>query len=338
MAGRVVLVGCGNIANAHARAITPLAGRLAFTAVYDADPARAAAFAEEHGLPVYSGTWEQLLEDVNVDAVDLCLPHHLHRELSIAALNAGKHVVCEKPLALNLADADAMIEAAHRNGRALIPVHNQQFGGPIREMKRLLDAGALGEVYLVETNGIEGPDTVNVRPWLAGEAEGGVAMAQTVHYSYLCQHLLGPITRVSCFTSTKGIAHMKAPVTSIILLEFASGVIGEMTSTFAQGGGGLEHRITVYGTEGYATRQFGKLEVVSERAYGDRQPHVQEFPRDQYANEFTFVLEQLADAIEGKPFTLSGEEGRAAIEVIVGAYQSAQTGAAVTLPLQRQEA
>ncbi len=334
MAGRAVLVGCGNIARVHARAITPLRDRLTFTFVFDADPARAAAFAEEHGLRVYPGSWDDLLADASVDAVDLCLPHHVHRALTIAALDAGKHVVCEKPIALTLEDADAMIEAARRNGRALIPVHNQQYGGPIREMKRLIDAGALGEIYLVETNGIEGPDTVNVRPWLAGSDEGGVAMAQTVHYSYICQYLLGPISRVSCFTSTKGLPGMEAPVTSIILVEFASGVLGEMTSTFAQGGGGLEHRITVYGTKGYAARVFGRLDVVSEQAYGDLGVHTKEFPRDSFAGEFTEVLRQLADAIDGKAHTLRGEEGRAAIEVIVAAYRSAASGGAVTLPLE----
>lgn len=333
MAGRVVLVGCGNIARVHARAIAPLTDRISFTYVYDADPTRAAAFAEAHGLRVYPGTWDDLLADTGVDAVDLCLPHHLHRDLTIAALDAGKHVVCEKPIALTLADADAMIEASRRNGRALIPVHNQQYGGPIREMKRLIDVGALGEVYLVETNGIEGPDTVNVRPWLAGSHEGGVAMAQTVHYSYICQYMLGPVSRVSCFTSTRGLPGMTAPVTSIIMLEFRSGVIGEMTSTFAQGGGGLEHRVTVYGTKGYATRLFGRLEAVSEQAYGDRDVHTQEFPRDSFAGEFTEVLRQLADAIEGRPHTLDGAQGRAAIEVIVAAYRSASSGIAVTLPL-----
>lgn len=323
-------MGCGNIAHVHARAMEPLHERLSFVAVYDADTAKAAAFAEQHGLPLYQGTWDDLLADPSVDAVDLCLPHQVHRALTVAALDAGKHVVCEKPIALTLEDADAMIAAAHRNGRALIPVHNQQYGGPIREMKRMIDEGALGEVYLVETNGIEGPATVNVRPWLAGSLEGGVAMAQTVHYSYLCQYLLGPIAKVSCFTSTKGIPTMRAPVTSIILLEFKNGVLGEMTSTFAQGGGGLEHRVTVYGTAGYASRTFGKLEAVSERAYGDSDVHVTQFPR-QMADEFTSVLEQLANALEGRPYTLNGEEGRAAIEVIVAAYRSAATSAAVVL-------
>lgn len=337
MTAQVVLVGCGNIAQVHARAVSPLHDRLRFSAVFDADPARAAAFAEQHGLPVYQGTWDDLLADPSVDALDLCLPHHTHRDMAVAALDAGKHVLCEKPMALTLEDADAMIAAAQRSGRALIPVHNQRFGKPILEQKRLIESGALGEVYLVETNGIEGPATVHVRPWLARPGEGGVAMAQTVHYSYLCQFLLGPISRVSAMTSTKGVPGMRAPVTSIILLEFQTGVIGEMTSTFAQGGGGLEHRVTVYGTEGYATRTAGRLEAVSERAFGNREVHVQPFPRDLFQNEFTDVLRELADAIDGKPTTLDGHEGRRAIEVIVAAYRSAATGQAVALPLTAEQ-
>jgi predicted dehydrogenase len=178
------LVGCGGIGARHVTAGREASDTVRYATVFDTSPERIAAFRERTGLEArVASSWEALLRDPEIDGVDLCLPNSLHATFAIEALAAGKHVLTEKPMALSIADCDRMIAAAERAGRLLTVIHNRRFDTAALAFKELVDSGDIGAPYLVETHGIEGPNTVGQGRWLSNRDEGGIAMAQTVHFA-----------------------------------------------------------------------------------------------------------------------------------------------------------
>jgi predicted dehydrogenase len=335
MTVRTVLVGCGHVARHHLGG-SRHAERLVYTGAFDTDTARAAALALNYSVPQVYNSWSEVLADGEVDAVDLCLPHHLHHPLALEALAAGKNVLVEKPLATMTEHAAEMVEAATLAGRVLMPVHNRVFVPTLRRLKELAVGGALGDVYLIKTLGIEPPQTVGVRPWLNRQQfGGGVTLAQTIHFAYLCRYYMGDVRRVTSMHGRRMLTAMEAEDTAIILLQFVSGSVGEMTSTFVQEGGGHEHRVTIYGHGGVATATHDRLQVTSEVLYGDRQPHDEVLAdRIDYDAEFGGVLRDFAQAIEeGTPPTVSAMDGLRAVEIIDAAARAARDRCVVDLPL-----
>jgi predicted dehydrogenase len=146
MAGKLkfVLVGCGRIATLHAPGYQDCPDAELY-GVCDRNMVRAEEFAREHGARRVYKCYEEVLADSEVNAVELLVPHHLHCEMAVAACEAGKHVSVQKPMALNLAECDAMIEAAKRNGVRLKVFENFVFYPPYQLAKKLLDAGEIGE-------------------------------------------------------------------------------------------------------------------------------------------------------------------------------------------------
>jgi UDP-N-acetyl-2-amino-2-deoxyglucuronate dehydrogenase len=331
-AGRLCLVGCGSIGRTHVRAVRGAEGRVRYAAFFDAEPGRAAAFAAEHapGVRVLE-RWEAVLGDPDIDGVDLCLPHSRHLALTLEALAAGKHVFLEKPMALSAADCDRMIAAAQARSLQLSVMHNRRFNPAALAIKALLESGDLGDPVAVTGHGIEGPNTIGVRSWLRQATEGGVGMAQTVHFAYMLRWLCGEISEVSCLTSRKGISWMEGQVTAALLLRFASGALGQLTSTFAQEAGPNEHRITLYGGAGQASLAGNRADILSPRRYGDSDWHSEQFPGT-FGGEFTEPVASFGDAMRGRGQpAVSAEEGRAAVALIEAAYRSASEGRTILL-------
>jgi predicted dehydrogenase len=329
------LVGCGGIGARHVQSGLAAADTVTYGALFDTEPTRIEAFQQRLGIQArVLPTWEAVLRDPAIDGVDLCLPNSLHATFAIEALSAGKHVLTEKPMALSIADCDRMIAAAERAGRLLSVIHNRRFDSAALAMKELVDSGALGDPFLIEAHGIEGPNTVGRGRWLAHRDEGGIAMAQTVHFAYMVRWLLGPVSEVSCFTSRKGIDWMEGEVSSIILLRFASDAIGEMTSTFAQEAGANEHRITIYGGQGIVSHVCDTLQVICPARYGDDAWHTETYDSPNWGQGFEHQIRQFGLAIRGQgAVAVSPAEGREAVELIEAAYRSAASRQAVRLPL-----
>jgi UDP-N-acetyl-2-amino-2-deoxyglucuronate dehydrogenase len=342
---RVAVAGCGAISRVHLRAIAesqPGDGlRLAVAGVYDQDPGRARERAQEFGLERVYTSWTELLGDRAADVVAVLLPHDLHNRFATEALAAGHHVVVEKPMATTLADCDAMIGAARRAGKQLHPVHNRVYDPASEAAQAFLAEGAIGEVFLAQTVGLEPPQTVSVRPWLGTPAGGGgVLLAQAVHPAYVLRWLLGDVAEVACFAATRKVVEMTAEDTAVALLRFRSGAVGEMTGTFGLRAGPYEHGITLYGPEGYVeiSSRRGVLGI-SPRRFGDREPHplLQAAPAGETRathSGFRRLWEDYARGFAtGAPTRVTDEDGKRAVEIILAAYRSVADGRAVPLPL-----
>lgn len=345
MALSVALVGAGNISTAHIAA-TQQAPGIELVGIYDQDQARARERAQAHGIPRVYETWNELLADSSVACVGVLLPHDLHERFTIDALEAGKHVVCEKPLGQSIAECDRMLAAAEKANRRLLTVQNRVYDWATERIQEIIREGLIGDVYLAQTNGYEGAATVGVRPWLGtARGGGGVLLAQAVHPAYILRWLLGDVAQVACMFGDRRVVEMTHEDTAIALLKFANGAIAEMTATFGIAHGPFDHEIFLHGRDGYlhlGTNRGDKprtqpfvLEGIVPKLFGDKGLHdIDVHPSDGWQTGFVRMWEDYGRGMtEGSETRVTDVDGKRAVEIIFAAYQSNETGQTVTLPL-----
>ena len=334
---RVALVGAGAIARAHLEALrsTP---SVELRGIFDLDPARARTMVDAYGGICYE-SWDDLLADRPVECVAVLVPPDAHETMTVEALSAGRHVVCEKPLGRTVEECDRMMDAASAAGRWLLPGHNRVFTPAIERMKQAIDGGEIGTVFLAQSCGLERPSLLDGVPWLRTDRSlGGVLLAQAVHPAYVLRWLLGPVAAVQALAGQRRVVEMTREDTAVVNLQLASGGVATMTSTFAVGHGPSHHAITLYGTAGYLRSSMGggrreRLAAVLPGAFGDQDPHDIDLgvqPRRWSA--FGRMWDEYALAIRtGRQPRMSAAEGRAAVQVIRAAYESIERGVTVAI-------
>lgn len=343
MPTNIAIIGAGNIARAHLSALQE-SERGKVVGLYDADPARARQRAAEFGVARVYDTWAELLADPDVGLVAVLVPPDLHARYATEALEAGKHVLSEKPLGADVAECDAMIATARRTGRRLFPVQNRIFSPAYEAARELIRGNALGPVFLAQTTGFEGPNTVFRSPWLADRRGGnGVLMAQAVHPAYTLRWMLGDVEEVSARFGRRKVVPMTDEDTAIVTLQFSSGVLAEMTATFGLTNGPFDHGIWVFGGEGYLEihNQYGHptrpqtLRVISPQTYGDREAREVELPPvSDGGGSFRPMWDDYLRSLEtGEPARVSDRDGRNAVEIIQAAHRSNELRQPVRLPL-----
>jgi predicted dehydrogenase len=205
---RVGLIGAGGIARAHLPGYMLAPNVIRLVAVSDIDAAACAAVARDVGeLKSYDDARE-LLASPDVDAVDICTPHDQHRDLAIAAAEAGKHVLLEKPMGCSLRECEEIVEACDRAGVTLMIGQNLRYLPSYRGAKALIDQGALGRVWsgvieeFLATDASPRPRTA--RAWYTDgkRAGGGVFITQSTHHIDLFRYFFGEVDRVSAQTWT----------------------------------------------------------------------------------------------------------------------------------------
>lgn len=186
------MVGCGRIAGLRHLPALAAVPEARVVAVADVHAGRLRSVADEHRIERRYAGHEQLLADPDVDAVAVLVPAALHAEVALAALDAGKHVFLEKPLALDLIDADRIVERAAASGRQVLVAYNLRWHRLVREARRLLAAGAVGEPEVLTTSFTSPYDYRDqAKPWRrARETGGGVLVEMASHHFDLWRHLL----------------------------------------------------------------------------------------------------------------------------------------------------
>lgn len=226
---RIGILGAANIARAFTAGVRP-SSTVTVAAVASRDLAKAQAFAAECNIPRALGSYESLLADPGIDAIYNPLPNSLHAEWSIKALEAGKPVLCEKPLAMNAGEVRAMFAAAERTGKLLVEAYPYRAQAQTQRMKELIDSGAIGRVEMIRASfGVTFNDPANIR--LRPEVGGG-SIYDIGSY---------PLSLVRLITGTRA-SHVSAVATwtesgvdrSVIAnLEFPGGVLAQISSSFA---------------------------------------------------------------------------------------------------------
>jgi UDP-N-acetyl-2-amino-2-deoxyglucuronate dehydrogenase len=338
---RVALVGCGRISRNHFEAMAKLPD-LQLVAVCDIEAERARAAGEAHGVPWFT-SYETMLAEVASDAVVIATPSGLHPQQGIVAARAGRHVISEKPMAITLASADALVQACDEHGVRLFVVKQNRLNPPIQLLKRAIDAGRFGRIFLANctVRWTRPQEYYDQAPWRGTwEFDGGAFMNQASHYVDLIQWLVGPVESVVAKTATLA-RRIEAEDTGAAVLRFRSGALGVIEVTMLTYPRNLEGSITILGEKG--TVKIGgtavnRVEHWSFADYDDddklveqantNPPTVYGFGHEAYYRNVIAVLRG-----EARPDT-DGRAGRKSLELILGIYESARTGRDVPLPLR----
>jgi predicted dehydrogenase len=231
---RTAIVGCGKVAHLHAVALRDLSD---FVAVCDADAPRAASFAAKYDVAPYDSV-RQMIEKGRVEAVVICTPHPVHAGPAIEACRAGAHVLVEKPLASNLADCDAMIEAAQQYGVQLGVVSQRRFFEPVQRMKAAIDAGKIGTPVLGTVQMYSWRDEAYYRsdPWRGrwDTEGGGVLINQSPHHIDILQWLMGPVEEVFGRWANLNHPYVEVEDTAVGIVRFKSGGLATITVSLSQ--------------------------------------------------------------------------------------------------------
>jgi UDP-N-acetyl-2-amino-2-deoxyglucuronate dehydrogenase len=247
---RFALIGCGRIAQRHAEHIAKV-GKL--VAVCDIIPAKADELAAKYQAKAYTNTDELFKEGKNVDVVSICSPNGLHAQHSIAALNAGFHVLCEKPLAISVQDSGMMIHAAERNNKRLFAIKQNRFNPPVAAVKQAIDEGRLGKIYSIQLSCFWNRNEDYYKNSWKGtmDMDGGTLYTQFSHFIDLLYWIVGDVRKA--YALTKNFAHqgiIEFEDTGVVALEFYSGTIGTINYTVNSYGKNMEGSLTIFGEKG----------------------------------------------------------------------------------------
>lgn len=341
------VIGCGTIANsAHLPAILRLRDRLRLVAVADVREEQAALAARCFGAEAYYTDYRELLARPDIAIVDVCTPEFLHGEQVVAAAESGKHILCEKPMAHSLADADAMLAAAARAGVKFMVGHSRRFTRRYREVRAAIDAGEVGPVRLVRENerrpramysSLNLPSTYwepSGKPWISAAGyTHGAPMTNAVHETDLLRWFAGAEAE-SVYAESR-ITDPEGEVSDFITItiRFRNGAIGatEVVNRLPHGYP-YYHQLEVFGERGLIRATDPSMVTLTDyRATGLRQPinfatllHID----DAYERE----LRGLADAVlDDTDVPMPPQEARAALAIALAAVRSSAEGRVVHL-------
>ena len=259
---RVGIVGCGGMAKGHANRFEKVKEVAEITAVADIDESRAQAVAAlVPGNPAIETDYRKILD--KVDALLLVLPHHLHHPVTIECLEAGKHVLVEKPLANSEKDCIEMIQAANRTGKVLMVAYCMRFHPLVLKMKELIDNKTYGEIFQLSMwteQHTEFPDGHWSRS--AAMLGGGQFFSHGCHYVDLLLWMLGKPVRGMHIGTRKGTPWMEKEGTSNVTIEFENGVIGYHFGTWGARGSRLKFAFHAHCTGGMLEIDFAKGQLI----------------------------------------------------------------------------
>jgi UDP-N-acetyl-2-amino-2-deoxyglucuronate dehydrogenase len=332
------LIGCGRVAPRHAQSLVQLPeSRL--VAVADIKENRALRFSEEYDADAYVD-YRKLLACPDIDAVNICVPSGLHASISIDALQAGKHVLVEKPIALDLADADRMIATAQEADRTLGVVLQNRYNTPVQQVRRLLEENKLGRLYLGNACvRWYRPQSYYEDDWHGTWAmDGGALMNQSIHHIDALQWFMGPVAAVQAYSAT--LAHkMEAEDVGVAVLRFKNGALGTIEGSTLTWPENIEGSVAVFGERGSVKiggtalsritlwKVEGELEREAEILTSQRvdPPTVYGYSHFQVIRDFAQAL------IEGRDPGTPGLEARKSLALVLAIYEAARTGQEVTL-------
>lgn len=338
---RIALVGCGRISQNHFDAIAKVEG-LRLVAVCDDVKSRADAAGKALAVPSFSD-YAEMLRVAECDAVAICTPSGLHSAHGVAAARAGKHVITEKPMAITLEQADALVAACDGAHVTLFVVKQNRLNPPIQLLKRAVEKGRFGRIFLANaTVRWQRPqEYYDAAPWRGTwEFDGGAFMNQASHYVDLIQWLLGPVESVIAKTATQA-RRIEAEDSGAAIVRFRSGALGVIEVNVLTYPKNLEGSLTVLGERGTVKIGGTAVNKVEHWEFADADPDdalvpgsatspssVYGFGHEGYYRNVLAVLTGAA-----KPDT-DGRAGRKSLELILGIYESAKTGREIPLPLR----
>lgn len=324
---RVAIIGTGNIARAHARAYAANADVAQLVAVADVDKERAQAFAAQHGAEQTFGDAGEMLRQARPDAVSICTPNYLHAPLTIQALEAGVHVLCEKPMATSLAAAEQMKAAAARTGKVLYIGFNHRFIGKFAKAKELLDGGQYGKLLVCRIAIGHGMWERLSQMWFAKKelSGGGTLIDNGVHMLDMLRWYGGSLTTAQAQVKRLKMQQGDVEDNAIAVFQLGNGGMASLQCswTWPPRYTLLFHMICEQGTI-----DLSGDDVIAYRD-GEAAPETIAIP--QTDNNAMQVAHFLAAARGEEPPFVTPDDGIAAVRAALAAYQSSEQGRTVEI-------
>ena len=331
---RFAIVGCGRIAQRHAEHINNYGS---LVAVCDNVESKAVELASKFKEVAHFKNIDELLKaDLAIDVISICSPNGLHAVHSIKALNAGFHVLCEKPLAINVHDCGEMIKAAEKANKRLFAIKQNRFNPPVNAVKVAIDEGRLGKIYSVQLSCFWNRNKdYYYNSWKGTkDLDGGTLYTQFSHFVDLLYWLVGDVRNVHAFTGNY--AHkeiIEFEDTGVVALEFYNGAIGSINYTVNSFEKNMEGSLTIFaenGTVKIGGQYLNELEYQNIKGY-----KIENLPEgnkpNNYGNYFGSmsnhdkIYENLIDVLQNSgAISTNAFEGLKTVEIIEKIYMSAK--------------
>jgi len=339
---RVVVVGSG-IGAQHVRAFRAAPDLFEVIAICDIDPQRARALAEEHAIPELLTDFETAIRRTDVDIIDICTPPNLHFGQIRGAIEAGKHVICEKPIVGSLVELDQLEDLAHKTGRQIMPIFQYRFGHGLQKLKYLIERQLTGEAFVfnVDVAWWRPRDYYSV-PWRGKRATelGGALLSQAIHAVDMVFYILGPVRTLFARTATR-VNPIEVEDCVAITMEMSDGSLGTISVTLGSAAQISRHRFT-----------FRNLSAESntEPYANSAEPWVFSFPEEKQDERIERALAEFTPSAEGyegqfrrfyhsfsqaESLPVSLADARRVLECIAAVYYSAENEERVSLPLTK---
>jgi UDP-N-acetyl-2-amino-2-deoxyglucuronate dehydrogenase len=329
----IAIVGCGRIAQRHAEHINKFANLIA---VCDIDKNKAIEIAEKYGSKYFINIDDLLSANLNIEVVSICSPNGLHAEHSIKALNAKCHVLCEKPMAINVNDCGEMIKAAERNNRRLFAIKQNRFNPPVAAVKEAIDKGVFGKIYSIQLSCFWNRNQDYYKNSWKGtvDLDGGTLYTQFSHFVDLLYWIIGDVKTV--YALSDNYAHsdtIEFEDTGVIALKFHSGALGTINYTVNSFNKNMEGSLTIFAEKG--TVKIGG-QYLNELEYQNIENfEIKDLPKGNTANNYgnyvgsmsnhDKIYENLVDVlVNGSAISTNAFEALKTVEIIDKIYSSAK--------------
>ncbi len=330
---RFALLGCGKIGQRHAQHIANI-GQL--VAVCDIDGEKADDTARLFNVNAYHDLDTMLQKETSVEVVSVCTPNGLHAQHSIKALRAGRHVLCEKPMAIKVSDCGEMIKEAERANRRLFAIKQNRFNPPVVAIKNAIDNGLLGKIFSFQVSCFWNRNAAYYQNSWKGTADmdGGTLFTQFSHFIDLIYYLAGDVSKT--YALTKNFAHkslIEFEDTGVVIVELLSGALGTINYTVNSHEKNMEGSLTLFAEKG--TVKIGG-QYLNELEYQNIEGFtIADLPPGNKANQYgdysgsmsnhDKVYENVADVLlRGDAISTNSFEALKTIEIIEKIYRSAK--------------
>ena len=326
------IVGCGRTAQRHAEHINSK-GKL--VAVCDIIESRANEMAAKYGAKPYYQIQDLLEKEKGIDVIAICSPNGLHANHSILSLNAGFHVLCEKPMALSSFDCGEMIKAAERANKRLFAIKQNRFNPPVEAVKKLIDQGRLGKIYSIQLSCFWNRNADYYQNSWKGtlDLDGGTLYTQFSHFIDLLYWIVGDVKEVAAMMGNfahKGMIEFED--TGVVIIRFQNGAIGTINYTVNSYGKNMEGSLTIFGEKG--TVKIGG-QYLNELEYQNIEGYkIENLPQGNTANNYgnyqgsmsnhDKVYDNLIEVLQhNAAISTSSFEGLKTVEIIEKIYKAA---------------
>lgn len=345
---KYALIGCGRIAANHVKAV--LNNQLDFVAVCDIDPAKMESLLEKQNLHKESGIkrytdYKKMIEENKIDLIGIATESGNHAEIALYCIERGIHVVIEKPMAMNIQDADKIIGEAQKRNVKVAACHQNRFNVAIQELRKALEAGRFGKMShgTVHVRWNRNQDYYTQAPWRGTWAQdGGALMNQCIHGIDLLRWMMGgQIEEVYGATRQQFHDYLEAEDLGMAVVKFKNGSLATIEGTTNVYPQNLEETLYLFGEKGTvkiggtSTNNIDVWDFADESTEDQKNKGLKEQTSNVYGNGHTSLYLDMIGAIqEDRAPYVDAHAGRDALELVLAIYKSQKEGKPVRLPLE----